>query len=404
MASFGYEAINAKGATIKGSIEADNIDKATAMLKAQELIPVNVKEQDALTKDMSFAFLSKRPDARAFSVFCRQFVSMAQAGVSLIDSLNMLSDQTENKVLRDAIREIQTEVEKGESLTVAMRKQKIMPRLLCSMVEAGEASGSLDIAFDRMAVHFEKDAKLKAMVKKAAIYPIIVIIVAIAVVIVMLRMVIPTFADMFKDMDMELPEITKGVIKLSDFIGEKWLLIVIVVGLLAFGIKAFKNSSYGEMVFAKAGLKMPLFGSLTIKNSSARLARTLSTLLAAGLPLVEATGITAETMDNKIIKDTLMAAKDEIIQGTPLSVPLRQCGLFPPMVYQMTRIGEEAGDIEGLLEKLADYYEEEVEAATASLMAAMEPMIIIGLAGIVGTLIGAVLAPMAKMYEGLDNL
>ncbi len=404
MASFGYEAINAKGATIKGSIEADNIDKATAMLKAQELIPVNVKEQDALTKDMSFAFLSKRPDARAFSVFCRQFVSMAQAGVSLIDSLNMLSDQTENKVLRDAIREVQTEVEKGESLTVAMRKQKIMPRLLCSMVEAGEASGSLDIAFDRMAIHFEKDAKLRAMVKKAAIYPIIVIIVAIAVVIIMLRMVIPTFADMFKDMGMDLPAITKGVIKLSDFIGEKWLLLIIIIGAVVFGIRAFKNSSYGEMVFAKAGLKMPLFGSLTIKNSSARLARTLSTLLAAGLPLVEATGITAETMDNKIIKDTLMAAKDEIIQGTPLSVPLRQCGLFPPMVYQMTRIGEEAGDIEGLLEKLADYYEEEVEAATASLMAAMEPMIIIALAGIVGTLIGAVMAPMAKMYQGLDNL
>ena len=404
MASFGYEAINAKGATIKGSIEADNIDKATAMLKAQELIPVSVKEQDALTKDMSFAFLSKKPDARAFSIFCRQFVSMAQAGVSLIDSLNMLSDQTENKVLRDAIREVQTEVEKGESLTVAMRKQKIMPSLLCSMVEAGEASGSLDIAFDRMAIHFEKDAKLRAMVKKAAIYPIIVIIVAIAVVIVMLRMVIPTFAEMFVDMDMDLPAITKGVIKLSDFIGQKWLLLIIIIGAIVFGIRTFKNSSYGEMVFAKAGLKMPLFGSLTIKNSSARLARTLSTLLAAGLPLVEATGITAETMDNKIIKDTLNAAKDEIIQGTPLSVPLRQCGLFPPMVYQMTRIGEEAGDIEGLLEKLADYYEEEVEAATASLMAAMEPMIIIVLAGIVGTLIGAVMAPMAKMYEGLDNL
>ncbi len=404
MASFGYEAINAKGATVRGSVEADNIDKATAMLKAQELIPVSVKEQDALTKDMSFAFLSKKPDARAFSVFCRQFVSMAQAGVSLIDSLNMLSDQTENKVLRDAIREIQTEVEKGESLTVAMRKQKIMPPLLCSMVEAGEASGSLDIAFDRMAVHFEKDAKIRAMVKKAAIYPIIVIIVAIAVVIVMLRMVIPTFADMFKDMDMDLPEITKGVIRLSDFIGEKWLLIIIVVGALAFGLRAFKKSSYGEMVFAKAGLRLPLFGALTVKNSSARLARTLSTLLAAGLPLVEATGITADTMDNKIIKDALLAAKDEIVQGTPLSVPLKQCGLFPPMVYQMTRIGEEAGDIEGLLEKLADYYEEEVEQATAALMAAMEPMIIIVLAGIVGTLIGAVLAPMAKMYEGLDNL
>ncbi len=404
MASFAYEAINKKGATVKGSIEADNIDKAQAMVKAQELIPVSVKEQDALTKDINLSGLSKGPDARAFAIFCRQFVSMAQAGVSLIDSLNMLSDQTENKKLREAIREIQTDVEKGESLTVAMRKQKLMPSLLCSMVEAGEASGSLDIAFDRMGTHFENDARLKALIKKAMIYPVIVIVVAIAVVIVMLEMVIPTFADMFKDMDMDLPAITKGVISLSDFIAAKWYIIIAVVAAIAIAFRAFAKSAYGEMVIAKIGLKAPLFGSLTIKSSCAQLARTLSTLLAAGLPLVDAVGITADTMSNKIMKDALTASKDEIIQGTPLSVPLKQCGLFPPMVYQMTRIGEEAGDIEGLLTKLADYYDEEVENATQALTAAMEPMIIIVLAGIVGTLIGAVLAPMAKMYEGLDNL
>lgn len=403
MPSFAYEAINGKGTTIRGSIEADNIDKAQAQLKAQELIPVTVKEQSGLTKDISFE-IGGKPKPRDFSIMCRQFVSMTQAGVSLIDALNMLSDQTENKRLCKAIREIQVDVEKGESLTAAMHKQPIMPSLLCSMVEAGEASGSLDVAFDRMAIHFEKDARIKAMVKKAAIYPIIVIIVAIAVVIVMLRMVIPTFSDMFKDMGMDLPAITKGVIALSDFIGEKWYVIIAIVVAVVVGFRAFKKSSTGEMIFAQAGLKMPLFGSLTIKTASARFARTISTLLAAGLPLVDAVGITANIMDNKLIKNALNASKDEIVQGTPLSVPLKQCGLFPPMVYQMTRIGEESGDIEGLLEKLADYYDEEVEMAVASLMAAMEPAIIVVLAGIVGTLIGAVMAPMASMYTGLDNL
>ncbi len=403
MPSFAYEAINSRGTTVKGNIEADNIDKAQALLKGQELIPVTVKEQTALTKDISLDFGGK-PKARDFSVFCRQFVSMTQAGVSLIDALNMLGEQTENKKLCKSIKEIQADVEKGESLTVAMQKQPIMPSLLCSMVEAGEASGSLDVAFDRMATHFEKDAKLKAMVKKAAIYPVIVIIVAIAVVIVMLEMVIPTFSQMFTDMDMELPAITKGVIALSDFIGEKWYIIVAIVIVAAIGLRAFKKSAFGELIFAKAGLKMPLFGSLTIKTASARFARNISTLLAAGLPLVDAVGITADIMDNMLIKNALNASKDEIVQGTPLSVPLKQCGLFPPMVYQMTRIGEESGDIEGLLEKLADYYDEEVEMATASLMAAMEPMIIRVLAGIVGTLVGAVMAPMAQMYAGLDNL
>ncbi len=403
MPSFAYEAINSRGTTVRGNIDADNIDKAQALLKGQELIPVTVKETSALTKDLNFE-IGGKPKPRDFSIFCRQFVSMTQAGVSLIDALNMLSEQTENKRLQKAIREIQADVEKGESLTVAMQKQSIMPPLLCSMVEAGEASGSLDVAFDRMATHFEKDARIKAMIKKAAIYPVIVIIVAIAVVIVMLRMVIPTFSDMFKDMGMELPAITKAVVALSDFLGEKWYLIIAVVVGIVFAFRLFKKSSTGEMVFAKLGLKLPLFGSLTIKTAAARFARTISTLLAAGLPLVDAVGITADIMDNKLIRNALNASKDEIVQGTPLSVPLKQCGLFPPMVYQMTRIGEESGDIEGLLEKLADYYDEEVEMATASLMAAMEPMIIVVLAAIVGTLIGAVMAPMAAMYTGLDNL
>lgn len=403
MPSFAYEAVDRAGKTQKGSIEADTKEKALALIKSEGRIPLSVTEQNFLSKDISFD-IGGKPKARDYSVFCRQFVSMTQAGVTLIDALNMLSEQTENKKLAKAIKEIQTGVEKGESLTNSMREQKFFPSLLCSMVEAGEASGSLDTALDRMATHFEKDAKIKAMVKKAAIYPIIVCIVAVIVVVVMLTMVIPSYTSMFEDMDMELPGITKAVISMSNFLMTRWYVVIAVIILFILFFKWFKSTKTGEYLFAKLGIKMPLFGALTIKTAAARFARTTSTLLAAGLSLVDAVEITANIMNNKLIKDALHGCREEIIQGIPLSTPLQRCGIFPPMVYHMTRIGEESGDLEGLLEKLADYYEEEVEMATQSLMAAMEPLIIIVLAGIVGVLIGAVMAPMAAMYTGLDNL
>ncbi len=403
MPSFSYEAIDRAGKTQKGSIEADSKEKALSALKAEGRIPLNVAEQNMLTKDISFD-IGGRPKARDYSVFCRQFVSMTQAGVTLIEALNMLGEQTENKKLAKAVKEIQIGVEKGESLTNSMKAQKFLPSLLCSMVEAGEASGSLDTALDRMATHFEKDAKVKALVKKAAIYPVIVCIVAVIVVIVMLTTVIPSYTSMFEDMDMELPAITQAVVVLSDFMMTRWYVVIAAIAVIVLLFQWFKSTRAGEYLFAKLGIRLPLFGALTIKTASARFARTTSTLLAAGLSLVDAIEITANIMDNKLIRDALHGCREEIIQGVPLSVPLQRCGIFPPMVYHMTRIGEESGDLEGLLQKLADYYEEEVEMATQSLMAAMEPMIIIVLAGIVGVLVGAVMAPMASMYTGLDNL
>ncbi|MFT3983980.1 MAG: type II secretion system F family protein [Lachnospiraceae bacterium] len=403
MPSFSYEAIDRAGKTQKGSIEADSKEKALSALKTEGRIPLNVTEQNMLTKDISFD-IGGKPKARDYSVFCRQFVSMTQAGVTLIEALNMLGEQTENKKLAKAVKEIQIGVEKGESLTNSMKAQKFLPSLLCSMVEAGEASGSLDTALDRMATHFEKDAKVKALVKKAAIYPVIVCIVAVIVVIVMLTTVIPSYTSMFEDMDMELPAITQAVVVLSDFMMTRWYVVIAVIAVIVLLFQWFKSTRTGEYLFAKLGIRLPLFGALTIKTASARFARTTSTLLAAGLSLVDAIEITANIMDNKLIRDALHGCREEIIQGVPLSVPLQRCGIFPPMVYHMTRIGEESGDLEGLLQKLADYYEEEVEMATQSLMAAMEPMIIIVLAGIVGVLVGAVMAPMASMYTGLDNL
>ena len=404
MASFAYEVVDKTGKVKKGSMEAVSEERVRAQLKTEGNIILSVTEQNALTKDISID-IGGKPTARDFSVFCRQFVSMTRAGVSLLEALEMLGEQTENKKLNKAIRAVKASVEKGESLTASMREQKkIFPSLLCSMVEAGEASGSIDVSLDRMAVHFEKDAKIKSLVKKAAIYPINVGIVAIVVIIVMLTMVIPNFTSMFADMDTEMPAITVAVVKASDFVKAKWYILVIIVVAAVFLLKWFRSTKAGEYFFAKLGLKIPMLASLTVKSSSARFARTASTLLAAGMPLVEVVEITANVMDNRLIADALRNCKEEIIQGMPLSVPLEKSKLFPPMVYHMTKIGEETGDLESLLEKLADYYEEEVEMATQSLMAALEPLIIVILAAIVIVMIGACMAPMLSMYQGLDNL
>ncbi len=404
MESFAYLAIDAAGKEVKGSMEADNEDKVGIALKGDGLTPIQISKQNALNKDINLD-IGGKPKARDYSVFCRQFVSMTQAGVTIIDALNMLSEQTQNKKLASAIKNTQISVEKGETLSNSMKEQgELFPPLLINMVEAGEASGSLDIAFERMATQFEKDAKLQATVKKAMIYPIIVCIVAIGVVIVMLTFVIPNYAEMFADMDMTLPTITLAVMAASDFVVNKWYILIAVVLIIFFAFRAFKKTPKGRWFLDSIALKSKLFGPLRIKSASARFARTLSTMLAAGISLVDAVEITANTMDNVVIKDALMNAREDIIQGVPLSMPLQKSGKFPPMVYHMVRIGEESGDVEGLLTKLAGYYEEEVEMATESMMAVMEPLIILLLAGIVGVLIGAVMAPMLKMYQGMDNL
>ena len=244
MASFSYEVVDSTGKGRRGSIEADNIDKATAQLKGEGLIIMSIKEQSALNKDIKLD-IGGKPKARDFSVFCRQFVAMTRAGVSLIEALGMLSEQTENNKLRDAVVEVRAGVEKGESLTNSMRqKDKIFPSLLISMVEAGEASGSLDISLDRMSTHFEKDAKIKGLIKKAAIYPIVVCIVAVVVVVVMLTTVIPNFTSMFEDMGTELPGITQAVVNMSDFLKEKWYIVIIVAAALVGGFKFFANTSF----------------------------------------------------------------------------------------------------------------------------------------------------------------
>lgn len=404
MAEYAYVAIDKMGKEKKGSIEADDKEKAIAAVKAKGLIPLSVAPESLLTKDINIS-LTKGTTVRERSLFCRQFTSLLRAGVTIIDALGMLADQTDNKGFSQAIRKVQTNLQKGETLADSMKKfPEYFPPMLVNLVAAGEASGSLDISFERMAVQFEKDAKLKGMIKKAMTYPMVVCVVAIGVVIVMLAYVVPSFMSMFADMDMEMPKLTMAVVAASDFVRGHLVLIVVLLVTLVVGVKAFVSSARGKAIISYLGVKLPAISDFTVKSSASRLARTLSTLVGSGISLVDALEIAAKTMNNTLFQEAILDAREEVLKGVPLSEPLARSGLFPPMVVHMTKIGEDTGDLEAMLEKLADYYDEEVELATQTLMGIIEPLIILVLALTVGVLVGAVLMPMLSLYQGLDTL
>lgn len=404
MPSFGYLVADENGKERKGSLEAANIDQARNSLKSQGLVILRLSEQNALQKDIHIGLFHKiKP--RDYSVFCRQMVSMLNAGVTIIDALGMLADATENKDLAKGIRDVQTSIQKGETLADSMRVQpKVFPTMLVQLVEAGESSGSLENSFARMANQFEKEAKIKSMIKKASIYPIIVCTVALIVVIVMLVWVIPGYTDTFDELGTDLPAITKMVVALSNAFVSYWYLILATVVLLIVAVRRYAKSDSGKQFFGKLAINIPLFGKLNVKTYSSLLARTLSTMIAAGIPLVEALGISARTMKNQLYRDAIIQAQEDVAKGLPLSGPLKYCGLFPPMIYHMTRIGEETGEIETMLERLADYYDEEVEVGTQTVMAALEPMIILLLAVIVIILVVAIMAPMITAYNAMDQM
>lgn len=404
MPGFSYVAVDKRGKEKRGSLEAESRERALEQLKAEGLIPVSVREQGALNKEIDFS-IGKKVKPRDLSVFCRQFVSITQAGVPMKEALQMLSEQTENKWLKRAISEVLLNVEKGNTLADSMRSQPdIFPPMLVNMVEAGEQSGSLEMAFSRMAVHFEKEAKLKATIKKATIYPIILVIAAIGVIAVMLLFVIPIFIDMFADLDIEMPAITMFVMNSSKWMTSHWYVVLaIIVGVVA-AYKLIYRTTQGRLTIDRIKMKMPLFGKLTVKTACSQFARTMSTLLMSGISTIDALETTSKIVNNIHYTNAMLKAREEVMKGVPLSEPLEASGIFPPMVYHMTGIGEETGNVEEMLEKMADYYDEEVEMTTQSVLAAMEPIIILFMALIIGTLVIAVISPIASMYNGLDNL
>lgn len=404
MIEFTYLAVTKEGKEKRGNIAAQDRGQALKKVKTAGLIPIEVRRTNLLNREINLD-LTRKVKLRDLSIFCRQFVSMLSAGVTIIDSLGMLSEQTENKRMAKAIKEVQADIEKGQTMAEAMGAQeKVFPDMMVSMIAAGEASGNLDTAFRRMAEHFEKEAKLKGLIRKASVYPIMVGIVALVIVGVMLVVIIPRYGAMFEDLDVELPLATLWVLHISQFMAEYWYFIVAGLATTVVAVYVFAKSTPGMIFFGKMARKIPLFGKLNVKTAASRFARTLSTLIYSGLSMVDALELVAHTMTNALYDKALMDARENVMKGVPLSEPIKKSNLFPPMVTHMITIGEETGDLEEMLTKLADYYDEEVEMTTQTVMAALEPMIIIILSGIVGLLVLTTMAPMVKMYSSMDNL
>ena len=405
MATYTYVILDNAGKERKGSLEADTREQAATLLKRDGQTLVTLDAASLLSKNLEFAVFQRKPKARDLAIFCRQFVSIVSAGVQVTPALEMLAEQTENKLLSRAIEGCRLSIQAGASLSEAMGDYpKVFSDLFITMVAAGEASGSLDVSFERMAVQFEKDAKLKGLVKKASIYPIVVCVVALAVVALLLTFVIPTFEDMLTDLGVELPLMTQLVIAASQFMQQFWWLLLLVLAGIVLWVRYFRKTELGQRSFGRIGLKLPVFGQLTVKTAAARLCRTMSTLLAAGIPLMDAMAITAQTMTNVFFRDALLDGRDDVSTGESMSATLARSRLFPPLVHHMTGIGEETGNLDGMLTTLADYYDEEVELATQQVMALLEPLIIIVLALVIGVVVMAVIMPMGAMYTGLDNL
>lgn len=399
MAQYNYKAMDKNGKPKKGSIEAITPEKAKEKLKSEGLIVQEIKEQG-----VAKAGRGKKVRDKDLAVFCKQFASVLNAGVTIISALEMMSEQLENKTLQRALQEAQAYVQKGGTLADAFKlNPKVFPPIMVNMTAAGEMSGNLEVCFERLTTHFETANALKSKVKSAVTYPIVILIVVIAVVVVLLVGVIPQFVEMFDQLGSELPAATQMLVNLSNFLQHKGYIVVIAVVAIVFGLKAFGKTEPGSLLYAKIGMKAPLFGNLTVKSAAATFSRTMSTLMASGISLIDAVEQVAKMINNRIIREALLDAKIQISKGVPLSKPLRDCGIFPPMLPQMTRIGEETGNIEDMMDKVADYYEMEVNDATDALTAAMEPMIIVIMGVVVGGIVMAIYSPMLSMYDAVDS-
>lgn len=403
MVTYTYYGMTNAGREKKGTIEAETKQKAQDMLQDRGMYVISLDEATFMEQDVA-ALMKAKAKPRDYSVFCRQFVSMIRAGVTIVDALEMLGESTKNKKLADAIQKTALGMRKGEGFAEALGKHEIFPETMVQMVSAGENSGNIEESFERLSIQYEKSAKLNAMVKKASVYPIIVGIVAFVVLIIMLVKVIPAFTDMFAQMGTELPFITKAVVAASDFVINNWLILLIIAIVIIGGIKYYSTTRSGKYFFAKLAVRLPIFGNLNIRSACSTFARTTSTLLVSGMPIIRALEIVEDVIKNQLYKDVIRQARSDVSRGLPMSRVLMSSEIFPAMVCHMVRIGEETGDLDGMMARLADYCDEEVEMATQSVMAAVEPMIILVLAVFVVILIAAIFSPMLALYSSLENL
>jgi type IV pilus assembly protein PilC len=397
MAAFAYSAINAQGVVSAGEISANDLPAAREQLRLKGLLAQTIQQLDEDSGPSAPRF--KPVGAKSLQIFSRQFATMIEAGLNVVGALVILEDQTDDKVLADIVRQLRADVEGGLLLSEAMSKHpKVFTRLYVSMVEAGEAAGILDIVLDRVAFQIEKQEAIRRRVKGAMVYPTMVLIFATLVLIGMLMFLVPVFVNIFKQLGGQLPTLTQYVVKASDLLKGYWFIILPSIVLSIWLFRKWKATEQGRQVWDAFKLRLPMrIGDTVLKVTMARFSRTLSTLVAAGVDIIKALEITGQTSGNWVVEDALAGVRAKVHEGIPIAQPLVENDVFPPMVAQMVKIGEETGELEKMLSKIADFYEDEVDAAVQSLTSIVEPIMMIGVGCMVGVIIIAMYMPMFKM-------
>ena len=402
MAVFAWEGRSTQGASQKGSIEAANEAMALLLLRRQNIQPSSIKEKP---KDIlaDIAFLQPKVKTKDLILFTRQLSTMIDAGLPLIQGVEILANQEPNKTFQKILNQIKTDVEAGSTFADALKKHpKVFDNLYTNLVAAGELGGVLDIVLQRLAAYIEKNERLKRKVKGALVYPSTILVIAVVVVLVMLVFVIPVFQDMFSNLGGQLPALTQGVVDLSAFLRRNFLFLIGAAVAVGFVFSRVKATDKGGYFFDKLFLKLPIFGLLLRKVAVARFSRTLGTMISSGVPILDGLDIVAKTSGNRIVEEAIMITKASISEGKTIAEPLSKSGVFPSMVCQMVAVGESTGALDSMLIKIADFYDEEVDAAVDSLTSLIEPMMMIFLGGTVGTMLAAMYLPIFKMAGAIE--
>jgi type IV pilus assembly protein PilC len=397
MASYAYTAINASGLELDGEVNAPDAGAAREALRQRGLVALSLDEQAAASQGLGLAIKKVKP--KSLQVFSRQFATMIEAGLNVVTALVILEEQTEDKKLAKVITELRADVEGGLLLSEAMaRHPRIFSRLFISMVEAGEAAGILDVVLDRVALQIEKETRIKRRVKGAMMYPLMVMGFATLVLIGMLMFLVPIFVDIFAELGGDLPMLTQIVVNLSDILRNYYFIVFPVMGAMIYGFFRLKKTDRGRRVWDAFRMRIPFgVGAIVVKVGMARFSRTLSTLVAAGVDIIRSLEITGSTAGNSLIEDATAVVRERVHQGVPIAVPLEDEKIFPPMVSQMVRVGEETGELEKMLAKIADFYEDEVDSSIATLTSVIEPLMMIGVGMVVGVIIISMYMPMFKL-------
>ncbi len=399
MAQFQYVGRTRTGKQAKGTVAGNSKREVISTLRKKGVAVTELTEvrESILNKDLTIGNPVKHQD---FVIYLRQFATLLKAGVSLVDSTNILAKQTESKALNKALLTIEEDLRSGNPFSESAEKHsKVFPPMFINMMQAGEASGTVDEALERLAMHYEKQYQTKQKIKSALAYPVVVGIVAIGVIIFLLTSVVPTFAGMLSDLGGELPGITKFVLGCSAFVQKFWWLIILVVIALVSTHVVLKNNPKTKYYLDYAVLKMPIFGNMMQKAVLARFSRTLSSLFSSSVPILQAIAIVEKVVENEVIARVLRGSRLALEGGRPLTEPLREHWVFPPLVVQMISIGEETGSLDEMLSKVADFYETEVENATDRLKSLIEPLMIVFLAAIVGVIVISIMVPMFQIYN-----